>query len=106
MHTVNLAVCPALIAFCTLEVSTATTNTFVNPPPVGSNGSYTSDLVYAVGSTVTLTWRTDYTDILVILWQIGTLARYDIVSIVPAMTSYHWEVNLPAGFDLDESNGE
>lgn len=46
-------------------------NHFVNPPEPGLLNAYQDNNVYVIGSTIDLSWQTNYTSIEVLLWQNG-----------------------------------
>ncbi|KAK4495519.1 hypothetical protein PRZ48_013851 [Zasmidium cellare] len=78
----------------------AQNNYFITPPTPGPTGQFDENNVYALGSTINLQWKTNYTTISLALWQNDNNSYVLLLDSVPASQTLRWDVDFNNQFNI------
>lgn len=82
----------------------AQNNYFITPPSPGPTGQFDDNNVYALGSTINLQWKTNYTTISLALWQNDNNSYALLLDSVPASQTLRWDVDLNDQFNITSAS--
>ncbi|KAF2162992.1 hypothetical protein M409DRAFT_26440 [Zasmidium cellare ATCC 36951] len=82
----------------------AQNNYFITPPTPGPTGQFDDNNVYALGSTINLQWKTNYTTISLALWQNDNNSYILLLDSVPASQTLRWDVDFHNEFNITSAS--
>jgi hypothetical protein len=88
------------------RIAYAQSNLFINPPPWTEDGNLEYNQVYAIGSSISFQWRTNYTSFSLVIGQVNRYPASIVLSNVSNVKSYFWKVEIAGVFDLEDTNCE
>lgn len=80
-------------------------NYFITPPTPGPTGQFSDNNVYALGSTINLEWKTNYSTISLALWQNNNDSYALLLDSVPGtQQTLRWDININDTFNITSAS--